>query len=62
MKYSELLKILTPLGWQIKRHGANHDIYYNPRIPGRQIPIPRHQSEEVKPKTLQSILKASGIK
>ncbi|MBR0091177.1 MAG: hypothetical protein IJP92_05730 [Lachnospiraceae bacterium] len=38
-------KELTDAGYMLKRHGANHDIYYHPGI-GRSIPLKRHQFSE----------------
>ncbi len=36
---------LETRGYQFKRHGANHDIYYNPEI-GCIIPLKRHDFDE----------------
>jgi predicted RNA binding protein YcfA (HicA-like mRNA interferase family) len=30
-------------GWQLARHGGNHDVYIHPRMPG-VIVIPRHRT------------------
>lgn len=43
------------------REGANHEIWFNPNT-GRKFQIPRHYSEELKPKTLHNILKSAGLK
>ena len=32
-------------GYTLKRHGANHDIYYNPEL-GCIIPLKRHDFDE----------------
>lgn len=36
---------LETSGYTFKRHGANHDIYYNPNI-GCIIPLKRHDFDE----------------
>jgi len=36
-----LIKELVKSGCYLKRHGAKHDIYANPRN-GKQAPVPRH--------------------
>ena len=36
---------LTKAGYVLKRHGTNHDIYYNPVTHGT-IPLKRHQFTE----------------
>ena len=61
VKVSELKRILRKHGCRLARNGSRHDIYYSP-ITGRKFPISRHDDEEVKAGTLDSILKKSGIK
>jgi len=58
---NELLKILKKGGWSLHEHGANHDKYRHPTKPGQLI-IPRHGSKEMAKGTLNSILKAAGLK
>ena len=41
MKRKEFIKELVKTGCYLKRHGAKHDIYINPKN-GRKAPIPRH--------------------
>ena len=60
MKYSELIKQLKKLGCHMVRHGARHDIWYSP-ITGKQFPIPRHSSEDIKPGTYNSIKDDAGL-
>lgn len=60
MKVSELLRLLTRAGCSIYRHGSNHDIWYSP-ITGKKFLVPRHKTEELKPKTLASIKEKAGI-
>ncbi len=61
MKYSELQRKLERKGWYIKRTNKHH-IYVNDSKPGVAIPIGRHGAEEVPKGTLNSILKAAGLK
>lgn len=61
MKYSELHKRLREAGCYIIREGSNHPIWYSP-ITDKQFPTSRHESEEVKPGTLNNILKRAGLK
>ncbi len=60
MKTSELLKILKKNGCYLIRHGRSHDIWFSP-ITNRQFSVPRHK-DEVKTKTLKSIIEDAGIK
>jgi len=41
MKRKELIKMLMDAGCVFLRHGANHDLYKNPKN-GKKQPIPRH--------------------
>ena len=41
MKRRALVRQLTAAGCVLLRHGANHDVYLNPRT-GQRQPIPRH--------------------
>lgn len=60
MKTSELLKILKRNDCYLIRHGKSHDIWFSP-VSNKQFPIPRHK-DEVKTKTLNSIMESAGIK
>ena len=60
-KISEVLKKLKKDGWYLHKHGGKHDLYRHKSKPG-QIPIPRHGSKELATGTLNSILKAAGLK
>ena len=57
MKHSELIRKLKKAGCLLKRHGASHDVWINPKT-GARTTIPRHGSKEIKEKTAKSILKA----
>lgn len=61
MTYSELKKLLKKNGCYFLREGGNHDIWYSP-ITNRQFPVGRHESQEVKRGTFQTIKKQAGIK
>lgn len=41
MKRKDLIKLITANGCVFIRHGANHDLYQNPKT-GKKQPIPRH--------------------
>lgn len=44
MKTSAFVAILREAGCCLKRHGANHDIWYNPKN-GNISAVPRHKTE-----------------
>ncbi len=52
------VKTLEANGYQFKRHGANHDLYYNPET-GKTIPVKRHDFNE---NDMKYIFKEAGIK
>ena len=60
MKTSELTRLAKKHGCKIKRHGAEHDIWVNPKT-GKTARIPRHQSKEVATGTTRSIIKDLGL-
>ncbi len=53
----ETIKILEKNSYELKRNGANHDIYYNP-INHKTIPVKRHDFNE---NDKRCILKEAGI-
>jgi predicted RNA binding protein YcfA (HicA-like mRNA interferase family) len=61
MKVSELTRLAKKHGCCIKRHGAEHDIWINPKT-GNTARIPRHQSKEIATGTAQNIIKDLGLK
>lgn len=61
MKYSELEKILRENGCYPRREGKGHTLWYSP-ISGATFTVGRHKTEDVKTGTLNSILKAAGLK
>jgi len=56
----ELMKVLTKDGWYIDRVRGSHHILKHPTKNGR-VTIALHK-EDLKPKTLQTILKQAGLK
>ena len=58
MKRKELIKQLEKFGCVLLRHGANHDIYINPKN-GQKQPVPRHK--EVDEHLARHIKKYLGI-
>ena len=60
MKYSELEKVLKENGCYPHHEGKRHSMWYSP-ITGKQFPVGRHKSEDVKQGTLKSILKSAGL-
>ena len=56
----ELMKDLKKDGWYIDRIKGSHHILKHPIKVGR-VTIPLHK-EDLKPKTLQTILKQAGLK
>lgn len=60
MKTSELLKLFKKNDIVFVEHGKKHDMYYSP-ITEKTFPVPRHKTE-IKPGTLNSMLKDAGLK
>ena len=62
MKYSELERLIKQTtNCQFYRNGRRHPIWSNPDT-GEFFEMSHHKSEEVKPGTLKSIIKKSGVK
>ncbi len=61
MTYSELKRQLKKNGCYLLREGGNHEIWYSP-ITKKQFPVGRHNTEEVRRGTLQTIKDQAGIK
>lgn len=60
MKQSELVKKLKKGGCELKREGANHQIWKSRT--GKTFTVPRHGSKEIPLGTAESILKDAGLK
>ena len=56
LKRRELINVLTKNGFELRRHGSNHDIY---RKGNKHISVPRHK--EINEDTANSIIKEAGI-
>ena len=61
MKYAELKRFLKSKGCYKTYEGAEHEKWKSP-ISGKYFRMSRHNQEEVKPGTLNSILKQAGLK
>ncbi|MDR1459385.1 MAG: type II toxin-antitoxin system HicA family toxin [Bacteroidales bacterium] len=62
MKYSELEKaIKQTTNCKFFRKGSNHPLWINPDT-GEIFAMSHHGSQEVRPGTLKSIIKKSGVK
>lgn len=59
MKRNKLIRELVDEGCYLKRHGAKHDIYVNPKN-GKKAPVPRHS--EIKDSLCKLIKKQLRIK
>lgn len=60
MKPKELIKILQADGWYIERVQGSHYILKHPLKQGMSV-VPLH-NKDLKPGTLNSILKQAGLK
>ncbi|MDI3481965.1 MAG: hypothetical protein PWQ97_1620 [Tepidanaerobacteraceae bacterium] len=60
MKPKEVIKLLKEHGWQMKNQKGSHIHMINPSN-SNKIQIPYH-NKDLKPKTLNSILKQAGLK
>ena len=62
MTIAEFVRYLTKKrGIKFKEHGAEHDVYLNPKT-GQEAQVPRHSSKEIKDGTKNRILKDLGLK
>ena len=61
MKASELTRLAKKQGCHIVRHGAEHDIWINPKT-GKTARIPRHPSKEVATDTAHNIIEDLSLK
>jgi len=61
MKWSELKRMLKQNGCYKTGEGSNHEQWYSP-ITNKYFPVGRHNSEDVKTGTYNTVLKQSGIK
>lgn len=61
MKYSELKSLLKKSGCYKQSEGTNHEIWFSP-ITNKKFPVGRHNNEDVRTGTYNTILKQAGIK
>lgn len=61
MKYSEFYKLIERHGWTIKKGKGGHYKYVHPDYP-YFIPVGRHRSQEIPKGTIESMMKAAGLK
>ena len=57
MKSKDLCKALTRNGYELCRHGNNHEIYRKGKI---TVVVPRHK--EINEETARAIIKKAGLK
>ncbi|MCL2109571.1 MAG: type II toxin-antitoxin system HicA family toxin [Oscillospiraceae bacterium] len=60
MTYGELKRKLKKGGSYFHHHGKSHEIWES-SLTGKQFPVGRHNSQEVRKATLHSILKDAGL-
>jgi predicted RNA binding protein YcfA (HicA-like mRNA interferase family) len=60
VKFSELKKILRGNGCYLCKEGQKHEKWYSP-ITGKYFRVGRHNTDDVKKGTLNSILTDAGI-
>ena len=61
MRTSELKRLLRKAGCYKAREGTNHELWYSSKT-GKTFTVPRHDGQEVKTKTAESIMKQAGLK
>jgi len=61
MKVRDLLRKLEQDGWYVARQRGSHRQYKHPEKL-ETVTVPGHPSDELHPKTLNSILKQAGYK
>lgn len=61
MDARSLIKILEADGWYFDSQRGSHKYFKHPLKSGK-IPVPTHGSKDIKPGTLNSILKSAGLK
>lgn len=61
MRVSEMKRALRKAGCYKIRDGKRHEIWYSPTT-GESFPVSRHDKEELRNGTAESIKKAAGLK
>jgi predicted RNA binding protein YcfA (HicA-like mRNA interferase family) len=60
MKVRDVLKALRADGWMVRNQEGSHRQFVHPSKAGK-VTVAGHESDEVPPKTLQSIMKQAGL-
>ena len=60
MKVRDVLKMLRGDGWQLKNQQGSHRQFVHPHQAG-ESQLPGHESDEMPPKTMMSIMKQAGL-
>ena len=60
MKVRDVLKMLWSDGWVLRNQEGSHRQFVHPTKPGK-VTVTGHQSDEMPPKTLKSIMRQAGI-
>ena len=56
MKVRDVLKLLRSDGWVLRNQEGSHRQFVHPEKPGK-VTVAGHESDEMPPKTLKSIMK-----
>ena len=60
MKVRDVLKMLRSDGWVLRNQVGSHRQFVHPNKPGK-VTVAGHDSDEMPPKTLKSIMKQANI-
>ncbi len=61
MKIRDVIRLLREDGWVLVSHAGSHRQFKHPNKSGR-VTVAGHERAELKPKTLNSVLKQAGLK
>jgi predicted RNA binding protein YcfA (HicA-like mRNA interferase family) len=61
MKIRDVIRLLLDDGWVLVRQTGSHRQFKHPTKPGR-VTVAGHERAELKPKTLNTVLKQAGLK
>lgn len=60
MKIRDLLRLLRNDGWELVRTRGSHRQFRHPSKPVK-VTVPGHMNDEIRPGTLNSVLRQAGI-
>jgi len=60
VKVRDVLKTLRRDGWVLRNQEGSHRQFVHPAKPGK-VTVAGHESDEMPPKTLKSIMRQAGI-